>query len=154
MLQVGSHDLLLDPCCGTGTILVGALERGARAVGCDQAFKFSCGTRANLDRLGFDSVGGGALRSRGGGWEGQCAVARHDAREPFAKEFAGMTTQPTVVVSNVPHGRLRLQPTPYTLHPTPARIHDSCLHPFRPLINTHTHTRMPCTQARARAHTH
>jgi len=45
MLSVGPSDTLLDPCCGTGTVLVGAIERGARAVGFDQAYKFASGTR-------------------------------------------------------------------------------------------------------------
>ena len=61
---VGHRDVLLDACCGTGTILVGSLERGARTLGFDQSFKFSTGTRANLDHFGFASVGAGALRSR------------------------------------------------------------------------------------------
>ena len=79
-LCVGSRDVLLDPCCGTGTILVGGVERGARVVGCDYSFKFASGARANLDYLGFASVGGGALRKRTG-WDGMCAVAHHDARQ-------------------------------------------------------------------------
>ena len=79
-LCVGRHDVLLDPCCGTGTVLVGGIERGAQVIGCDQSFKFAVGSRANLDYFGFASVGGGALRSRTG-WDGACAVAHHDARQ-------------------------------------------------------------------------
>ena len=103
ILDVGPDDVLLDPCCGTGTILLGALERGAKTVGCDQSFKFSCGSRANLDYLGFASVGGGALRASAN-WNGMCAVAHHDARQSFSQEFQSLPT-PTVLVTNVPHGR-------------------------------------------------
>ena len=105
ILNVGAGDVLLDPCTGTGTILVGGVERGALAIGMDQNFKFVCGCRANLDYLGFASVGGGFLRQRASAaWDGRCVVANHDARVPFAPEFPSLPT-PTAIVTNVPHGR-------------------------------------------------
>jgi hypothetical protein len=105
ILNVGAGDVLLDPCTGTGTILVGGVERGALAIGMDQNFKFACGCRANLDYLGLASVGGGFLRQRASAaWDGRCVVANHDARIPFSPEFPSLPT-PTVIVTNVPHGR-------------------------------------------------
>lgn len=83
---VGHRDVVLDACCGTGTILVGSLERGARTLGFDQSFKFATGTRANLDHFGFASVGAGALRSRTS-WTGVLPVAalHHLAARPHGR---------------------------------------------------------------------
>jgi tRNA G10 N-methylase Trm11 len=105
VLEVGADDVVLDPCTGTGTLLVGAVERGATTIGLDQNLKFAFGCRANLDHLGLASVGGGFLRQHAStAWDGRCAVANHDARVPFAPEFPSLPT-PTAIVTNVPHGR-------------------------------------------------
>ena len=48
VLEVGADDVVLDPCTGTGTLLVGAVERGATTIGLDQNLKFAFGCRANL----------------------------------------------------------------------------------------------------------
>jgi hypothetical protein len=59
-----------------------------------------------LDWLGFGNhTGGGVLRwppSTAADW--QCAVANYDARFPPSLEMPGLPT-PTVVVTNMPHGR-------------------------------------------------
>ena len=73
----------------------------------------SCGSKvtlvfnsANLDWLGFGNhTGGGVLRwppCPAAVW--QCAVANHDARFSPSLEMPGLPT-PTVVVTNMPHGR-------------------------------------------------
>lgn len=46
---------LLDPCCGTGTLLIEAAHIGALAVGCDSNEKMVQASRDNLEHFGYPS---------------------------------------------------------------------------------------------------
>ncbi|EKX39552.1 hypothetical protein GUITHDRAFT_114280 [Guillardia theta CCMP2712] len=52
-------DLLLDPCCGSGTILYAALERGLNAVGFEINPSMAMQARKNLETVGYATRGGG-----------------------------------------------------------------------------------------------
>ena len=48
LAMVKEHDTLLDPCCGTGTILLYASYYKINAIGCDISFKQCCYSSSNL----------------------------------------------------------------------------------------------------------
>jgi tRNA (guanine10-N2)-dimethyltransferase len=55
LTQVPEGGLLLDPFCGTGSILIEAATIGVLPVGIDIARRMCLGTRANLDFLGIEN---------------------------------------------------------------------------------------------------
>ena len=118
-------DALLDPCCGSGTVLLAALAAGADACGLDASPHMAAVARRNLDAAGYPTQGGGALRrwaaaadadggaGRGGGWGagrgGACMVGQHDMREDWGAWGLGGLRRVRAVVANLPHGNnLRL----------------------------------------------
>lgn len=81
--QVETGELVLDPCCGAGTILIEAALIGARAWGGDKAARALAAARANIDASGVPA-----------------SVHRWDAK---SLPLADASTP--YVVSNLPWGR-------------------------------------------------
>lgn len=113
---------VLDPCCGSGTLLFAALGMGARTVvGLDMSLHMVHLARRNLEAVGYPTRGGGALRrwagEQGDGPEedesaerGQvCMVGQHDMRDGWRAWGLGRLRRVDAVVANLPHGKnLRL----------------------------------------------
>ena len=75
---------LLDPCCGSGTVLAAGAALGLACRGSDLRDDFVCRARENLDFLGVAAE-----------------VAQHDALAPFPHR----EDPPDVIVSNPPWGK-------------------------------------------------
>jgi|TARA_B100001971_G_scaffold214161_1_gene250204 tRNA (guanine10-N2)-dimethyltransferase len=61
LAQVKNNDLLLDPFCGTGSIIIEAGEIGVRSIGIDISRRMCNGTLKNLKH--FDTFGSGIVHS-------------------------------------------------------------------------------------------
>ena len=85
--------VLLDPCCGSGTVLCAARLRGLRAVGCDLNPLAVRGARANL-----------AFAAQEFGWEGSSVptALEHDCTTPLPSAQASSVG---LVVASLPWGR-------------------------------------------------
>ena len=85
--------VLLDPCCGSGTVLCAARLRGLRAVGCDLNPLAVRGARANL-----------AFAAQEFGWEVASVptALEHDCTTPLPTEQAKTVG---LVVASLPWGR-------------------------------------------------
>lgn len=77
---------LLDPCCGSGTVLVAGLAQGHDCIGSDIRGEFVGRTRENLEYMEFSPD----------------RVFEHDARTEFS---ATVGARPDIVVSNPPWGK-------------------------------------------------
>jgi SAM-dependent methyltransferase len=128
---------LLDPCCGSGTVLFTALGMGAGAVvGLDSSLHMAHMARCNLEAAGYATRGGGALRrwarataagDEAGDGEQVCFVGQHDMREGWGAWGLGGLRRVDAVVANLPHGKnLRL---PYAGYVTDMlrSLRDCCL---------------------------
>ncbi len=78
---VKEGEILLDPCCGTGTILLYASYHGINAIGCDLSIKMCKASKLNLEANNLDAL-----------------VINADSRRiPINRADA--------IVSNMPYGR-------------------------------------------------
>ena len=83
--QVG--DSIIDPTCGSGTIVYEALQRGRRAKGYDHKWSWVIGARENLEAFGYSSIP-----------DKKRFIAHGDARELYDSA--------QVVIANLPYGRV------------------------------------------------
>lgn len=79
-LVAAPGDAIIDPCCGSGTILIEAASMGIEALGCDANPKMATVSIENLEHFGLD-----------------CPVLIADARD--------MTGNFDAVVTDLPYGR-------------------------------------------------
>lgn len=80
-------DLLIDPCCGSGTIVYEALQRGRQVKGYDHKWPWVIGARENLEAFGFSSL-----------QDKRRFIAHADART--------LTVNGDALIANLPYGRV------------------------------------------------